>query len=60
MLQVILGVHGHGLSHALWMKPGSAMIEVSVAWLFVQSFPLTLQIMYPGGFAKVGDLVVLL
>ncbi|GFZ43816.1 hypothetical protein JCM24511_01536 [Saitozyma sp. JCM 24511] len=29
---VIMGVHGNGLSHALWMKPGSAMIEVSVAW----------------------------
>ncbi|RSH87242.1 hypothetical protein EHS25_003151 [Saitozyma podzolica] len=33
---VIMGVHGNGLSHALWMKPGSAMIEI----------------MYPGGFAK--------
>lgn len=35
-----MGVHGNGLSHALWMKPGSAMLEF----------------MMPGGFAKVGTI----
>ncbi|WVW83994.1 hypothetical protein I302_106019 [Kwoniella bestiolae CBS 10118] len=33
---VIMGVHGNGLSHALWMKPGSAVLEF----------------MFPGGFAR--------
>nr|XP_031863347.1 uncharacterized protein CI109_001222 [Kwoniella shandongensis]KAA5530419.1 hypothetical protein CI109_001222 [Kwoniella shandongensis] len=33
---VIMGVHGNGLSHALWMKPGSAVLEF----------------MMPGGFAR--------
>ncbi|KAK4690019.1 hypothetical protein P7C73_g82, partial [Tremellales sp. Uapishka_1] len=33
---IIMGVHGNGLSHALWMKPGSAVLEF----------------MFPGGFAR--------
>ncbi|WWC70090.1 uncharacterized protein I206_104037 [Kwoniella pini CBS 10737] len=33
---IIMGVHGNGLSHALWMKPGSAVLEF----------------MYPNGFAR--------
>ncbi|WWC89225.1 uncharacterized protein L201_004143 [Kwoniella dendrophila CBS 6074] len=33
---IIIGVHGNGLSHALWMKPGSAVLEI----------------MFPGGFAR--------
>lgn len=28
-LQIILGVHGNGLTHQLWMPPGAVVIEVS-------------------------------
>jgi len=27
-LQIMLGVHGNGLSHQLWMQPQSVVIEV--------------------------------
>jgi hypothetical protein len=27
----MIGVHGNGLTHQLWMKPGSGVVEVSHA-----------------------------
>lgn len=43
----MFGVHGNGLSHQLWMKPGSGVLEVWLSFRGVQimtdsilSFPL--------------------
>eukprot|EP00475_Leptophrys_vorax_P040563 TRINITY_DN7543_c0_g3_i1.p1 TRINITY_DN7543_c0_g3~~TRINITY_DN7543_c0_g3_i1.p1 ORF type:complete len:460 (+),score=109.40 TRINITY_DN7543_c0_g3_i1:95-1474(+) len=35
---VIMGVHGNGLTHVLWMKPGSTLVEIFPAGMFVTDF----------------------
>ncbi len=27
--QILIGVHGNGLTHQLWMAPGGSVVEVS-------------------------------
>jgi hypothetical protein len=35
---VMIGVHGNGLTHLLWMKPGSTLVEMFPAGLFLTDY----------------------
>jgi len=41
---LLVGVHGNGLSHMLWMKPGSAVLEIMNAGGFAPDYALLAQI----------------
>lgn len=43
-LDVMIGVHGNGLSHQVWMKPGSFVMEFYWDEHFRYSYPLTAQL----------------
>jgi hypothetical protein len=38
LAQIMIGVHGNGLSHQLWMKPNSGVLEVG--WVAATTFPV--------------------
>ncbi|WVQ80732.1 hypothetical protein IAT38_002837 [Cryptococcus sp. DSM 104549] len=42
---IIMGVHGNGLSHALWMKPGSAVLEFMMPGGFARDYATTAELM---------------
>jgi hypothetical protein len=50
----MMGVHGNGLSHQLWMEPGSAVLEVGPCHLSLCGAD-TEQFMNVGGFARVSN-----
>ncbi|KAK8850331.1 hypothetical protein IAR55_004248 [Kwoniella newhampshirensis] len=42
---IMMGVHGNGLSHQLWMKPGSAVIEIMAMTGFARDYAILSEMM---------------
>ncbi|KAK4687906.1 hypothetical protein P7C73_g2203, partial [Tremellales sp. Uapishka_1] len=42
---IMLGVHGNGLSHQLWMKPGSAVVEIMNVGGFARDYAMLAELM---------------
>ncbi|WVR06959.1 hypothetical protein IAU60_003995 [Kwoniella sp. DSM 27419] len=52
---IMLGVHGNGLSHALWMKPHGAVIEMMMPGGFARDYGMVAELMRHDYFAIHND-----
>ncbi|RSH87846.1 uncharacterized protein EHS24_000364 [Apiotrichum porosum] len=42
---IMVGVHGNGLSHQLWMKPGSGVLEIMMPDSFLRDYSILAELM---------------